>query len=83
MVVANQGKYFENTYSHVVLRDNERNTLEKVKGCGCRPTSMAYSLGPFCRLSPLSLSRNILLRILPLGDLGITSMNSTPVIATY
>ena len=41
-----------------------------------------YSLAPFCLLCSFSLSRNILLRILPLGDLGITSMNSTPAIST-
>jgi len=37
-----------------------------------------HSLAPFCLLAPFSLSRNILRKILPLADLGITSMNSTP-----
>lgn len=75
-------EYPEHTYSQV-LHDSENSTPQKQKRVRVQTHLRSYSLGPFCRLRSLSLSRNILLRILPLGDLGITSMNPTPTIATY
>ena len=40
--------------------------------------SSLYSFGPFFLLASFSWSLNNLRKILPLGDLGTTSMNSTP-----
>lgn len=44
----------------------------------CKMQVVSYNFGPACLSSCLILSRSTLLSILPLGDLGTTSIKYTP-----
>lgn len=57
------------------LGDAVQNACSTIQTSGLK---RAHSFAPLCLLDSLSLSRSSLRRILPLGLLGISSVNSTP-----